>query len=232
MQKKLIKLMDIYNILLKYYGYQGWWPINSKYHPKDYSLPKTENEMFEIMVGTILTQNTSWKNVEKAIHNLHNKKIMSVEGILKTSQKALAKLIKPAGYYNQKSERIILLAKYLQKNYDSKPSKMFKKDVKDLKKELLNLKGIGNETADSIILYAAKKPIFVVDAYTKRIFSRMGFFKENETYENVQKFFMQNLKSNYKLYNEYHALIVELAKRSCIKKKICEKCIVKKFCRN
>ena len=229
MQKKLI---SIYKNLLKDYSYQGWWPIKNKYHPKDYSLPKTENEIFEIMVGAILTQNTLWKNVEKAIYNLYSKKIMSVAGILKTSQKALAKLIKPAGYYNQKAERIILLAKYLQKNYNSKPSKMFRKNIQKLRKELLGLKGIGNETADSIILYGAKKPVFVVDAYTKRIFSRMGFFKENETYENIQKFFMQNLKSDYKLYNEYHALIVELAKRSCTKKKICEKCIVKKFCRN
>jgi len=99
---------------------------------------------------------------------------------------------------------------------------MFKKDIQELRKELLSLKGIGPETADSIILYAAKKPIFVVDAYTKRIFSRMGFFKENESYENIQKFFMQNLKNDYRLFNEYHALIVELAKRSCTKNNICE----------
>ncbi|NQU98182.1 endonuclease III domain-containing protein [Candidatus Woesearchaeota archaeon] len=181
-----------YSSLIKEYGPQGWWPIKGKYHKKDYSYPRNERERYEIIVGAILTQNTSWKQVEKALENLGDitpRKILSM--------KDLKEKIKPAGYFNQKAGYLKNITEFFIALKGRTPTR----------KELLAVKGVGPETADSILLYAYNQPEFVVDAYTKRI------FKLNKTYHEIKELFEKNLPKNVKLYQEYHALIVEHAKR-------------------
>ena len=201
------KIQQVYRILFKEYGRQGWWPVTSG------------NKQFEVIIGTILTQNTSWKNVEKAIANLRKEKLISAEKIKNINLKKLAKLVKPSGYFNQKAERLKLAAEFFLKNKN--PSR----------KELLQLKGIGPETADSILLYAFGKPYFVVDLYTKRIMSRMGLCKPDVKYDDLQEMFHSQLPKQVKMFNEYHALLVELAKRNCMKTPACEECPAARLCK-
>ncbi len=217
----------IYKKLFKAYGRQGWWPLtNNKLSD---GRPKHDGHRFEIIVGAILTQGTNWKNVEKAINELNKQNLLDINKISKLPRKKLAMLIKSAGYYNQKAERLKLIANYILKNYKS-ISKFFNLPTKNLREELLSIKGIGPETADTIILYAADRPSFVIDAYTRRIFSRLKLIDENESYDKIQQFFMQNLPSDADMFKEYHALIVRHAKQYCRKKPLCENCILKKFC--
>jgi len=221
-------LMDnIFNSLLKKYGKQGWWPLSkgflyTKHHNGN---PACDKDRFEIMVGAVLTQNTSWLNVEKAILNLNKAKLLDAGKIKKADVKKIASLIKPAGYYNQKAERLKIIAEYFLKNKN-----VFLKNAKELREELLKVKGIGNETADSIVLYAFEKPSFVVDAYTRRIFSRLRICNEKDKYEEIQSAFEKALPSDVSLFKEYHALIVEHAKRHCKKKPSCEGCVLRKKC--
>lgn len=220
-------MQRIYDTLFKKYGKQGWWPLSkggleTKHHN---GKPVSDKDKFEIMVGAILTQNTSWTNVEKAIFNLNKAKLMSAENIAKAPVNKIALLIKPAGYYNQKAARLKIIADYFLKN-----KSIFLLEAKKLRQELLQVNGIGLETADSIVLYAFEKPSFVVDAYTRRIFSRLGLLKEEDKYGEIQKLFESNLPSDVGLFKEYHALIVEHAKRHCRKKPVCEGCILKKRC--
>ncbi|MEK6848180.1 MAG: endonuclease III domain-containing protein, partial [Nanoarchaeota archaeon] len=188
----------------------------------------TEKQQLEICFGAILTQNTNWKNVEKAIIELNKNKLIDVNEILKIKNEKLAKIIKSSGYHNQKAKKLKNFCEFLSKNYNGKLRLLFKNNIETLRKELLAINGIGPETADSIILYAAKKPIFVIDAYTKRIFSRIGFMEK--TYDEFQHLFMKNMQNSEKLFNEYHALIVELGKNICKKKPLCEKCPVNSYC--
>ncbi len=205
-------LLNIYNSLLAHYGPQRWWPGETP---------------FEVMVGAILTQNTSWTNVEKAISNLKRSDSLSAEAINAMPEARLAELIKPSGYFNIKATRLKSFIKYFIENYGGKIEKMRKRGPAQIRNELLSVTGIGPETADSIMLYALEMPVFVVDAYTKRIFSRHGFFPPDSDYHVVQRFFMDSLPEDVKLYNEYHALIVRLAKDRCIKKAgQCELCIL------
>jgi len=213
------KIKRLYKKLLSFFGKQEWWPVTDKNKLiPEYKKRKRLNkkQKFEISIGAILTQNTSWKNVEKAIIQLNKKNLMDAEKIKKISKKKLAKIIKSSGYYNQKAERLKIFAEFFIKNKNPK------------REELLKLKGIGKETADSILLYAFNKPYFVIDAYTKRIMQRLGFkFKD---YDELQKIFEENLKKNVKIYKEYHALLVELAKNYCKKKPLCKECPIKKEC--
>lgn len=224
-------ILNIYNKLLSYFGPQLWWPVTNEnsikptYEKRD---RLTERQKLEICIGAILTQNTSWKNVEIAIVNLNKENLIDIRKIKKVDKKKLARLIKSSGYYNQKAIKVKTFAKYVAENYKGNLKEFFRKDVERLRKELLTIKGIGNETADSIILYAANKPIFVVDAYTKRIFKRLGY--KEETYEELQNLFMENLEKDTNLFNEYHALLVELGKKICKTKPICSKCPIKELC--
>lgn len=220
-------MQRIYDKLIKEYGNQGWWPLSkgglsTKHHNGN---PVSDNDKFEIMAGAVLTQNTSWTNVEKAIFNLNKEKLLDADKIMKTPLKKVALLIKPAGYYNQKAARLKIIADYFLRNKG-----VFQSDAKKLRQELLQVKGIGPETADSIVLYAFEKPSFVVDAYTRRIFSRLGLLKEKDKYEDIQELFEKALPSDVNLFKEYHALIVEHAKRHCRKKPACEMCVLKKKC--
>ena len=202
---KMIK--HIYNILFKTYSNQNWWPTTTK------------QKQFEIIIGTILTQNTSWKNAEKAVANLKNNNLISPNKILKTNKTKLAKLIKSSGYFNQKAERLKIISRFYLENRNP------------TREQLLKVKGIGPETADSILLYAYNKPSFVVDLYTKRIFSRLGICRQDYKYESVRQLFMSNLPKDQKLFNEYHALIVKLAKEHCRKKPVCGGCPLAKSCK-
>lgn len=229
----------IYKILYKDYGPQGWWPLITHkgtnptktgsikgYHPGDYHFPVNNKQRFEIMIGALLTQNTSWTNVEKAITNLDKANLVDENKILKANLYKIAELIKPAGYYNQKAERLQILAKWFLENKD----KINSMETNELRKKLLGLKGVGPETADSILLYAFKRPLFVIDTYTKRIFSRLEYLSEKSCYDEWQELFMDKLKHDVNIFNEYHALIVEHAKRHCKKKPICDNCVIKKQC--
>ncbi|MFA6321755.1 MAG: endonuclease III domain-containing protein [Candidatus Omnitrophota bacterium] len=206
-------LTKIYSRLYKIYGPQRWWPGRSR---------------FEIIIGAILTQNTAWTNVEKAIKNLRFHSCLSSPAKLHSIHAdKLSVLIRPAGYHNVKAKRLKNFTGFLLKSYGGKLAKLAEIDTAVLRNELLEINGIGPETCDSILLYAFNRPVFVVDAYTKRIFSRHGLFSEDSSYEYVQNIFTRNLPSDVVIFNEYHALIVKLAKEHCKKSPKCETCPLK-----
>jgi endonuclease III related protein len=202
-------LIKIYRTLYQTYGPRHWWPGETS---------------FEVMVGAILTQNTSWRNVEKAIQKLKGKGVLNPEGIHHLKRSELARLIKSSGYYRIKTDRLKSFIDFLFEEYDGNIKKMGREGLGELREKLLGVKGIGPETADSILLYGLKKPIFVVDAYTRRILSRHGIISEKASYEEVQKLFMDYLPRDEKLFNEYHALFVYLGKTVCKKIPRCELC--------
>jgi endonuclease-3 related protein len=204
--------MHIYNRLHERFGPRHWWPADTD---------------FEIITGAILTQNTAWANVEKAIANLKKKRILTPRKMYKTPTSTLAGLIRPSGYYNIKARRLKAFVNFLFKNYNGSLKKMFSRKTAVLREELLDINGIGPETADSILLYAAEKPVFVVDAYTRRILSRHNLIRPQAGYDDVQHFFTNNLPPDRRLFNEYHALIVELGKTICKKKPRCAVCPIR-----
>lgn len=200
-----MRLMQIYKTLYKNFGFQGWWPTISKSRNK-------RDKQFEICVGAILTQNTSWLQVEKAIINLHKAKVLNKNSIQNISMARLASLIRSSGFYKQKAIKLKKFCKFLDKNSFRKLEKM---SLRNARKSLLDIYGIGPETADSILLYALSKPSFVIDAYTKRIFSRI-MSRETaklKSYDDWQQFFESNLPKDIELYREFHALIIECAKQ-------------------
>ena len=209
MQKRDI-LLKIYNSLYSYFGPLNWWPGATP---------------FEVMVGAILTQNTSWSNVEKAINNLKKENLLESRKLYRINQEKLAQLIKPSGYYNIKARRLKNFVSIFVNDFEGSAEKMFSGDGRELRKKLLNINGIGPETADSILLYAGRKPFFVVDAYTKRIFSRHKLISKDSTYYEIQEFFIKNLDKDVKLFNEFHAQIVMLGKTICTSRNPdCAKC--------
>ncbi len=209
------QLVSIFNRLKKEFGPQHWWPAKTP---------------FEVIVGAILTQNTSWSNVEKAIKNLKGERLLSVRKMHATRSGAVASLIRPAGYFNVKAKRLKNFTTFLNKENSGSLDKLFKEPIPRLRERLLGVNGIGPETADSIILYAAERPIFVVDTYTRRIFSRLGLIPIKSSYDEVQRFFESRLPKGHKLFNEYHALIVRLAKENCTKKPKCGTCPINTIC--
>jgi len=224
------RFQKIYSVLYDSYGPQGWWPLTpagetkTKHHS---GKPKHELHRFEVIIGALLTQNTAWKNVEKALEELHKKKLVSYDRILKTRHPKLALLIRSAGYYNQKAERLAIISEFVKQN---RISELMKKDAASLRQLFLGVKGVGPETADSIVLYAFEKPSFVIDTYTKRIFSRVGLCRKDVDYHTLQKLFVENIKKDVEIYQEYHALIVELAKQHCRTKPVCEGCPISNIC--
>jgi len=204
-------LTSIYQKLFAAYGPQHWWPANSP---------------FEVMVGAILTQNTNWKNVEMAIGNMKTANMLDAEKIAKCNEVKLGELIRSSGFFNQKARRLKSFCRF----YLDQGGNTGLKQLDDPRKALLALKGIGPETADSILLYALDVPIFVVDAYTKRIFSRLGMIPTNASYTEVQELFHDHLEADVSLFNEYHALIVNHAKHHCRIKPVCTACPLLSFC--
>ncbi len=214
-----MKLLDIYRKLLSHFGEQNWWPMIRGFDPPEW----------EVCIGAVLTQNTNWGNVEKALENLRKAGMAAVIDIAEAKRQQLEKLIKPSGFYKQKAERLKLFSDFVLGFGGFRGfSRKVKRDM------LLKVKGIGPETADSVLLYACNRPVFVIDAYTKRVFSRVGGIKglENLTgYEDWRRFFESRLPKDANLYREFHALIVELAKQYCKTKPVCEKCPLNKNCR-
>lgn len=210
-----MNLLDIYNRLKSHFGKQHWWPADTP---------------FEVIVGAILTQNTSWKNVERAIENLKDEGVLSPEGIYRISEKKLQTLLKPSGFFKIKAKRLKNFINFLFGKYEGNLNHFLSLEPSLLRSELLGIKGIGKETADSIILYAADKPTFVVDAYTRRVFERLGMIEKDATYDEIKQLFEEHLPRDTEIYNEFHALIVELAKDTCKKRPVCEKCPLKDDC--
>jgi endonuclease-3 related protein len=206
-------LKKLYSELLKKHGPQGWWPTRKHgYHPSNKTRKLSEADMLEICAGAILTQNTNWKNVEKALDNLFAADAMSLRKLATMPRARLEKLIRSSGYFRQKAERVQLFARHVLKNHGNF-STMFKKKLEPLREELLSLKGIGPETADSMLLYAGRKPVFVVDAYTKRLCRKFGICDDDVDYHALQKLFHDQLPRDQRIYNEMHALIVREEKK-------------------
>jgi len=208
-------LKNIYQRLMAVYGRQHWWPAE---------------EPFEVMIGAILTQSAAWRNAEQAIANLRAAEALSPEAIRRLPLPELAQIIRPCGYYNAKALKLKSLADWLGNNYQDDLNRLSAGDVEDLRRQLLSIHGIGQETADSILLYAAGKPIFVIDAYTRRIISRIGLAPDNHSYTAYQQLFMASLTADARLFNEYHALLVKLAKDACRKIPVCDKCCLNDIC--
>jgi endonuclease-3 related protein len=211
---KAADLGRVYAALRKAFGHQKWWPGDTP---------------FEVMVGAILTQNTAWTNVEKAILNLKKAKKLSFTSLRRIPKKELAQLIRPAGYFNVKADRLKCFMDFLDRECRGDLSKLKRQAMPELREKLLAVKGIGPETADSILLYAFHKSSFVIDAYTKRIFSRHGLAGDDEPYERWREIFTRALPENRDLYNDFHAQIVRAGKDHCRKVPRCEQCPLKRF---
>jgi endonuclease-3 related protein len=209
------RLIDIFNRLADYFGPLHWWPADTP---------------FEVVVGAILTQNTAWRNVEMAIAALKEAEILSVRGLIDVGRKRLEELIRPAGFFRQKAEMLQLFVAYLRQHYAGDLGALLEGPLDAVRNELLTLKGVGPETADSILLYAGDRPSFVVDAYTRRLLFRLGLLEGNEKYAEIRSLFMDHLPHSSELYNEYHALIVEQCKVYCRVKPLCSDCPLKSVC--
>lgn len=201
--------MTIYEILLEAFGPRHWWPADTAE---------------EVIFGAILAQNTSWRNVQRAIASLKDAEKLSFKAVAATDEAALAHMIKAARYFNQKAKALKSFADYFGAFYEYRIRALAAGALPTLRDELLGLYRIGPETADSILLYALEKPIFVVDAYTKRVFSRHGFLSPEGSYQTFQDFFMARLPREVSLYNEYHALIVHTGYLYCKPKPLCAQC--------
>lgn len=207
------RLLAVYRRLHAAHGPQHWWPGDS---------------VFEIMVGAVLTQNTAWTNVEKAIANLKNAQALSPEAIVAAPHPRLAAWLKPSGYFNVKAKRLQIFCRWLIEQGGAK--RLTRLPTNTLRTQLLDVHGIGPETADDILLYAFNRPVFVIDAYTRRLFQRLGVIAGKEGYEELRSLFETSLPNDAQLFNEYHALIVAHAKYVCRKRPLCSSCQVAKLC--
>ncbi len=211
------QLQAVYARLYAHFGPQHWWPQS--------------DGAFEIVVGAILTQNTAWTNVEKALANLKRARLLDPARLQRARPARIARLIRPAGYFNRKAKKLKAFAAFLFRRHGGELARLFGRDADALRAELLAVYGIGAETADSIILYAAHRPIFVVDAYTRRICARLGWSREDVAYADLQRLFMDQLPRATQLFNEYHALLVALGKQFCLKREPrCELCPLREIC--
>lgn len=204
-----MQLEEAYERLFAAYGPQHWWPAETP---------------FEVVVGAVLTQNTSWKNVERAIANLRGAGVLEVAPLFALAEEELQELIRPAGFFRVKATRLRNVLRLIVEEFEGSLEKLFELPTDELRARLLAVNGVGPETADSIVLYAAGRPRFVVDAYTRRVGERHGWLDGGESYDAVQALFESSLESDAKRFNEYHALIVEVAKQHCRTKPRCEGC--------
>jgi endonuclease-3 related protein len=211
----VLTLLAIYERLFEQYGPQHWWPAGTP---------------LEMIIGAILTQSAAWINVEKAIGNLKSNGILNITGLREIPQDELARLIYPSGYYNVKARKIKAFVDWLAEEYDGDLNRLFALNTARLRIELLSVHGVGEETADSIILYSAHQPIFVIDAYTRRIVARLGLEPKKDSYSDFQALFMDNLPHDEMLFNEYHALMVQHGKTVCRKNPLCADCCLSHVC--
>lgn len=203
------KLLDIFYSLLSAFGPCRWWPGDSP---------------LEVMVGAILTQNTAWRNVERAISNMKERAVLDMDALCVIEEAGLAEIIRPAGFYRLKAGRLKALVKEFHRLYGGLIENTRNVPTGQLREQLLAIKGVGPETADSILLYALDRPVFVVDAYTKRFIKNHRVYNGSDDYHEVQLFFTRNLPADLYLFNEFHALIVRLCQRHCKKKPDCTRC--------
>lgn len=211
------QLMKIFSLLYDRFGPCHWWPAES---------------VTEMIIGAILAQNVSWKNVETALGQLQNQELMSLEGIKRVPVEVLEELIRSTRYYKTKARKLKAFAEYVDTEHGGDLQALLALPLWQQREALLGIYGIGQETADSIILYGSGQPIFVIDAYTKRIFQRLGYFDEKIEYQGMQQFFMENLPQEAKLFNEYHALLDSLGKSTCTKSNPdCSACPLAELCR-
>ena len=209
-----VSLAGLYDALLDAYGPQHWWPADSA---------------FEMIVGAFLTQNTAWTNVEKAIGRLKMADKLSLAGIRGLRDDELGELIRPSGYFRQKARRLKAFVEYLDRAHGGSLEHLLSQDAADLRRELLGLHGVGPETADSIVLYAAGRPSFVVDAYTRRLFDRLGVLPR-PTYDEVQSYCQERLPADAPYFNEFHALIVRHCADRCQARPRCPGCPLAQIC--
>jgi len=210
-------LADIYQHLRTTFGKRNWWPAETRE---------------EIIIGAILAQNVSWENVKKAVRNLKDNELLTLEALHTANDGDIALLIRSTRFYNQKAKKLKNFTKFLFSEYEGSLNALFSQNLKGLRKELLNINGLGEETVDSILLYAGSKVVFVVDAYTRRIFSRLGITENDWSYGKYQQFFMNNLEPSVEVYNDYHAQIVYLGHHFCkANDPECNKCPIKSLCR-
>jgi endonuclease-3 related protein len=207
--KKQEELLEIYGSLLKAFGYRNWWPAEGP---------------FEVIIGAILTQNVSWNNASKAIANLKNAKKLDPITLYNSSPGNIAPLIRPSRFYNMKSMKIKNFMDFFYEEYGGDITAMSGEDPVILRKKLLAVKGLGKETVDAIMLYACHMPVFVVDAYTKRVLLRYGILKGDPSYDEIQGYFMDNLPRDRTLYNDFHAQIVHLGNSICKSTPLCGAC--------
>ena len=208
-------LTDIYRRLLDRYGPQHWWPAATR---------------FEMMVGAVLTQASAWTNVERAVSNLKGAGVLSPEGLRRLSEERLASLVYPSGYFNVKARRLKALAEFVGSRFDDEVDAMALREPESLRDDLLDVFGIGEETADAILLYAAGHPTFVVDAYTRRLFTRLGIAADSDSYGVYRSLFLDNLPAEPELLEEYHALIVAHGKEVCRPRPVCRQCCLLDTC--
>lgn len=210
-------LVKIYKLLLDRFGFLNWWPAETP---------------FEVVVGTILTQNVAWSNVERSISALKREGLLNLDALLNAPPQKVKRLISPSGYYNVKYNRLIMLLNFIKNELGGDIRMLRDIGITEARRRLLLVKGVGKETADSILLYAADMPVFVVDAYTRRSFYRIGVLKDRDMdYDDIQRIFMENLKRDVRLYKDYHAQIVELCKNYCKKRPLCENCPLERLCK-
>jgi endonuclease-3 related protein len=213
--KKTDRLLTVYERLYAAYGPQHWWPGDSP---------------FEVMVGAILTQSAAWHNVEKGIANLKAAGMLSPAALCQAPVEEIARLIYPCGYYNAKARKLKALVEWLHESCGDDPVELSRIETSALRQQLLGVHGIGPETADSILLYAAGRPVFVIDSYTRRILERLGLAPAKNTYDDFQRLFMRSLRHDVRLFNEYHALLVRLGKTACRKQPLCPECPLFDIC--
>ncbi|MEW6236057.1 MAG: endonuclease III domain-containing protein [Candidatus Omnitrophota bacterium] len=209
-----VDFMQIYHVLRKHFGHRDWWPGETR---------------MEIIIGAILTQNTAWKNVEKAIANLKKEGALTYHGLSQISESRLAELIRSSGYFNQKAKKLKAFLHFLQKGYQGSLAKMFREETLELRRKLLEIKGVGPETADSILLYAGGHLSFVVDLYSYRVAARHGWIPEEIDYHGLRDFFTDNLPADRELYKDFHAQLVAVGNGFCRKTPKCEECPLRSF---
>jgi len=213
--KMAVSPKSVYRRLLRARGPAGWWPGESA---------------FEVCIGAILVQNTAWPNADRALRALKERGLLSYEGLRGMSAEGIAPIIRSSGTFNVKARRLAAFVEFLGRRYQGRVEEMAREEPSELRRRLLAVPGIGRETADCIVLYAAGHPLFVVDGYTRRVFSRLGLIRGDESYDDVQRFFMRRLPAEASLFNDYHAQIVGLAQQSCRARPQCAECPLDDLC--
>lgn len=216
MESLMTEILSIYHRLQEHYRIAGWWPADAP---------------FEVAVGAFLTQNTNWNNVEKALANLRGARALDSAVLAAMPRRDLEPLIRPAGFFRQKSERLQLFCQHLLQHHGGCMERLLRQDLDVARAELLSLHGIGQETADSILLYGGEHLSFVVDSYTRRLFARLGLLTGNESYDRIRAMFMAAVPAELDLYRGYHGLIVNHCKERCRKTPLCRGCPCAEICR-